>query len=387
MTRLSGVSVAGLGETEYYRRGTSPYVEQQLALLAVVAACQDAGLDVKDVDGFVSYGHDRNEGTKLAAALGVRDLRWSSSVWGSGGGGLATALGQAAAAISSGQADNVVVVRALAQGSSGRLSAAVSSDFMNSHYRAAGIVSPAQNCAMRTQRLFEHDGVPPAAMKALAQACYHHAQQNPRAHGRGTVLDDEAYEASRWIAEPYRLHDCSRENDGAGALLLTSAERAAHLGSRPVPLVAVASSSPAGWGDTLENDPDYTSAGFRPVAERLWRTTGLTAKDVDVVQVYENFAGAAVAALIDHGFCTVGDAGQFFVLENLTAPGGGLPVNTSGGNIAEGFVHGIGLAVEAVKQIRGESTNQVPGARTSLLIGGPMDVLVSSALFCSEELR
>jgi hypothetical protein len=71
-------------------------------------------------------------------------------------------------------------------------------------------------------------------------------------------------------------------------------------------------------------------------------------------------------------------------VDNLTAPGGGLPVNTAGGNLAEGFVHGIGLVLEAVRQIRGESANQVPGARASLLLGGPMAPLVSATIFGQE---
>ena len=113
---------------------------------------------------------------------------------------------------------------------------------------------------------------------------------------------------------------------------------------------------------------------------------GCRLSDIDVVQVYENFTGAAVAALIDHGFCTLENAGKVLTLENLTVPGGRLPINTSGGNVGEGFVHGIGLILEAVRQIRGTSTNQVPGARLSMLLGGPADALVSSAIFGAEEL-
>ena len=171
VTRTPGVAVAGLGETTFYKRGTSPYGELELSLRAAVAACEDAGLDVRDIDGYASYGHDTNEGTKLAAALGVRELRWSSMVWGSGGGGLAAAFAAAAAAIIAGQARNVIVTRALAESSSGRLGAAVSADFMNSHYRSAGLISPVQNVALRSQRLFEHDGVPRSTQRAVAQAC------------------------------------------------------------------------------------------------------------------------------------------------------------------------------------------------------------------------
>jgi acetyl-CoA acetyltransferase len=91
-----------------------------------------------------------------------------------------------------------------------------------------------------------------------------------------------------------------------------------------------------------------------------------------------------VALLIDLGLCPPGpEAGSFMTVPNLIAPDGTLPVNTAGGNIAEGFVHGIGLVLEAVRQIRGISASQVPGADVSLLLGGPVAPLVSATIFGS----
>ena len=164
----------------------------------------------------------------------------------------------------------------------------------------------------------------------------------------------------------------------------TSDDRAAALGVKPVRIVAAGMSSPRNWGESLDNDDDYTSAGYRLLAERLWTETGLGPDDVDNVQLYENFTGAAVAALLDFGFCTPDTAGKVLSFENLIAPSGGLPVNTAGGNVGEGFVHGIGLMLEAVRQLRGESTNQVPGSRRSLVTGGPIDAFVSAAVLSNE---
>ncbi len=381
---IRGIAVAGLGETGYFKRATAPHGAMGLCLDAVLAACEDAGVDAHTVDGLVSYGDDPNAASDVAAALGLAELRWASMVWGGGGGGLAGALAHAAAAIGSGQASRVVVYRAHAQDGGGRLGSAVSEYYMSAHYRAHGVISPAQLCALRTRRLLDHDRVPAETLRAVAQASYHHARANPRAVGRDVMLDDATYADSRWIAEPYRLFDCSRENDGAAALLVTSAEEAVGLRWRPVHLVAVAQSQPAQWGPVIENDADYTSAGFRLVAERLWRATGLQPSDMDTVQVYENFTGAAVASLIDHGFCTAQTAGEVVTLVNLLAPDGGLPINTGGGNVGEGFVHGIGLALEAVRQLRGDSPNQVPGVRHSLLISGPIAPFVSSAILATE---
>jgi acetyl-CoA acetyltransferase len=95
-------------------------------------------------------------------------------------------------------------------------------------------------------------------------------------------------------------------------------------------------------------------------------------------------SGMGVSAIIDHGFCSLAEAGDFFTVDNLTAPGGLLPVNTAGGNLAEGFIHGMGLVSEAVRQIRGTSCNQVPGAGLSLVTGGPGDSSVSSLLLGSD---
>lgn len=379
---FGSTAIAGIGLRQY-KRGQSPYPERGALVRAIVDACEDAGFDPAEVDGFVSYGDDRNEPVRLMPDLGTRELRWSSQVWGGGGGGIAAAFGVAASAILSGQATAVVVFRALVQGNSGRLSGAVMAHHLNDHLLAAGMVSPAQLCALRAQRMFEHHGVPRAITEDLVRASYYHGARNPNAVSYGKELDLEAYRTARWISEPFRLFDCSRENDGAGALLLVSAERARDLRKQPVYLLGVAQGTERGWGDLLENDTDYASAGFRPIARRLWQQTGLSPSDIDVAQLYENFSAQGVASLIDHGFCGYEDAAEFIRFENLIAPSGKLPVNTAGGNFAEGFIHGIGMAIETVRQLRGESANPVPGAQTCLLAGGPGAPTVSSAVFAN----
>jgi len=386
MTRLANAAaIAGVGLRQY-KRGAAPLPERGVLVGAIVDACEDAGLDPAEIDGFVSYGDDQNEPVRLMPDLGSRELNWSSAVWGGGGGGIAAAFGQAAAAILTGQAETVVIFRALAEGASGRLSAAVMAHHLNEHMVGAGIVSPAQACALRAQRLFEHHGVDPAVCEALVRANYFHGARNPEAVSYGKELDVSAYRTARWISEPFRLFDCSRENDGAAALVMVSAERARDLRQRPVYLAAVAQGAAKGWGDLLENDDDdqYATAGFRQTARKLWERSGLTPGDIDVAQIYENFSAQGVASLIDHGFCDYESVGEFVRFENLIAPSGGLPVNTSGGNFAQGFIHGIGTAVESVRQLRGQSANPVPGARTCLLAGGPGAPTVSSAIFANE---
>ncbi|BBZ05679.1 lipid-transfer protein [Mycolicibacterium chitae] len=376
-------AVVGIGSTPYRKRGDSDKSALTLILEAILAACSDAGVDPRQIDGFVSYANDRSEGPVVGTTLGVNEIRWSTMVWGGGGGGVAAAVNAAATAVAAGQADCVVVYRGITEADDGRGS------YGKGHFppllSAHGIVAPAQVCAMRTQRLLEIDGVPPSAMKALVMASYQHAQNNPAAVAYGKPLDSETYESSRWVAEPLHLFDCSRENDAASALLIVSAERARDFASVPAYVLAGVQGAGRGWGESIENEDNYTSAGFHPaMVSRLWNSAEVKAGDVDVVQVYENFSGPAVASLIDFGLCPAGSAaGEFMTLPNLLADGGKLPINTAGGNIAEGFVHGIGMAVEAVRQVRGSSPNQVKGAEVSLLLGGPVAPFVSATMFGS----
>ena len=380
---LSGkTSVAGVGYRQY-KRGTAPWPERGVLVRAIVDACEDAGIDPADIDGFVSYGDDKNEPVRLMPDLGTKELNWSAQVWGGGGGGIAGTFGIAASAILTGQAKIVCIFRALAEGNSGRLSAAVMAHHLNDHMVGVGMVAPAQVCAMRAQRLFEHHGVPHSVCEELVRASYYHGSRNPDAISYGKELDLDAFRTGRWIAEPFRLFDCSRENDGAGAILLVASDVARDLKRPPVKLLAVAQGTEKGWGDLIENDREdlYPTAGFRAIRDKLYGMAGLTPSDIDVVQLYENFSAQGVASLIDHGFCTYENVAEVLRFENLIAPSGGLPVNTSGGNLAHGFVHGFVTAVEAVRCLRGESPNPVPGARTSLLAGGPGSPTISSAIF------
>jgi acetyl-CoA acetyltransferase len=321
----------------------------------------------------------------LVGALGTRELRWSTEIWGGGGGGSAAAIAAGAAAIVTGQAEVVAVYRCVAENAIGRLGAAVVAGHYGNHYTVHGMESVLQNLAIRTQRMIEFDGVAPSAIRAVVQAYYYHARRNPRAVGKDTVLDVATYDSARFIAEPYRLFDCSRENDGAAAILLVSAERARDLAQTPAYLLAATWGAGPHWGALDENHDPLSGGGFREVAKRLWSVSGYGPEDVDVAQVYCNFSGPAVAALIDHGFCTAEESAEKLTLENLVAPDGWLPINTGGGDLAEGFMHGMGNTLESVRQIRGQSPNQVRDAKLSLLIGGPSAALVSSALFGTAE--
>jgi acetyl-CoA acetyltransferase len=372
-------AIVGIGETPYYKRGMSPDPELKLCVRAIVAACDEAGISPRDVDGFVSYGSERNSGQWLLPALGTKELRFGALNW-THGGGIPGAVGLAAMAIATGQAECVAVYRAMAELSNARLRVAVSQNDTAAQYLVNGLDGPAQLCALRSQRMLEADGVPRSAMEAMVLAAYHHARNNPHAYGRTTEIDPELYAESRWVSEPYHVFDCSRENDSAAAVLVVAADRAKDFADVPAYVLSAPSGVEGSWGSREENHVPYSSSGFNAVARRLWAESGYGPADVGVAQIYENMSGMGVAAVIDHGFCTSEEAGAFFTLENLIAPSGKFPINTAGGNLAEGFIHGMGLVLEMVRQIRGTSTNQVPDVDLSLMTGGPGDQVVSSAL-------
>ncbi|CCE09818.1 conserved hypothetical protein [Bradyrhizobium sp. STM 3843] len=381
------VAVIGIGETQYYRHGASPDAEFKLALKAILAACDDAGIDPREIDGFSSYSDDRSEASRLAAALGIRQLRTATMQWGGGGGGCCAAVANAAASIVAGLADCVVVFRSLAQGEYGRFgqtSGIVSLSGEKAYLMPYGVLAPPQRFAMRVRRFMHDYGVRQEALRAIALASYHHAQANPRAIMHGKPLDPDKYDASRWIVEPFHLYDCCMENDGAAALVLVAAERAADFRNKPAYLLGAAVGSGFRAGAAPHNAPHYASASFDTVAPDLYRMAGVGPMDVGVVQSYENFTGGVVMALTEHGFFRPDEANEFLTFENLVAPSGRLPLNTSGGNLAECYMHGFELVLEAVRQVRGTSVNQVRRNDVAMVIGGPMVTPVSDLLLGSE---
>src|ERR1700760_1687812 len=381
------VAVVGIGETTYYKHSQSPDPEFILALKAILAACDDAGINPQEIDSFASYANDRNDPSRLAAALGTKELRLSNMQWGGGGGGGAAAVGNAAAAIITGQADIAVVYRALAQGQFQRFGRAaaggtVSGD--NALINPYGVFVPAQRFALKIMRYMHEHGIKQEALRALALASYHHAQSNPRAVMYGRPLSEAAYDASRWISEPYHLFDCCQENDGAAALVLVSEERAKDFRHKPAYVLAVAQGSDHSNAARSFNAPDFASSSFGPVAPHLWDMAKLGPKDVDVLQSYENFTGGVLMSLTEHGFVKPDECNDFLTLENLLAPSGKLPLNTSGGNLAECYMHGLELQIEAVRQLRGQSTAQVKDADLAMVISGPMVTPVSSMILGTE---
>ena len=171
--------VAGVGESTYYQRGGAPETEFQLACIAIRNAVEDAGLQMSDVDGFVSY-MDRNEPVRLSAALGTGDLNWTAQTFGGGGNGAGAAVTLADAAISAGYAECVVAFRALAQGQFSRYGQAGGmrrSRGQHAFTAPYGMLTPAQTTALQTMRFMHEHGVTQDSLAEIALACYAHAQR------------------------------------------------------------------------------------------------------------------------------------------------------------------------------------------------------------------
>jgi acetyl-CoA acetyltransferase len=239
-----------------------------------------------------------------------------------------------------------------------------------------GYSTPPQQFAMYARAYMDAYAVTAEHLGHVAIAQREYAMLNERAMMR-TPLTMDDYLQSRWIVEPFRLFDCCLETDAAVALVVTTPERARDLRQPPVLMAGAAS----GGGHTLYSNhrDDLATTAAADVAPRLFATAGHTPGDVDVLELYDAFTPLVLLQLEDYGFCKKGEAGPL-VASGATRQGGALPVNTHGGHLSEGYVHGLNHAAEAVSQLRETAgERQVPGAEIALSTGQPGYVAGSTA--------
>ncbi len=242
-----------------------------------------------------------------------------------------------------------------------------------------GMVSPPVTYALVMQRHMHRYGTTGEQLGNVAVRFRDHATRNPRAVQRAPMTLED-YFASRLVAEPFHLFDCCMENDGACAVVVTSARRARDLPHPVVEVVAAAQGAPGAYGhgqylNVYVDDDLYTSGGGQPVARDLWARAGIGPDDVDVAMLYDHFSGMVLLQLEDYGFCGRGEGGAYFGETTL-------PINTHGGSLSEAYIHGLNHVVEGVRQLRGQSTTPVPGAETCLVTsaaGVPGSALVLRA--------
>jgi acetyl-CoA acetyltransferase len=363
--------IGGIGHTEFSKdAGRSPL---QLAVEAGRAAIRDAGLTPADIDGSVTFQLDRNDELAVIRNLGIPQLRFSSRTRGGGGGACAT-VQHAAAAVVSGQARAVLIWRAFNERSRHRFGqpSPRPPDPTWDFYLPFGLDTPAKIYGLTFQRYMYRYGLTNADFGLYAVVARKYASTNPNAwfYKRPITLDD--HQASRWIVEPLlRLLDCCQESDGGVALVVTRADRSADM---PNPAIRIAAASAANVqdGDEMFNyyHPDLTTfVEGGALGEDLWAKSGYGPWDMDVAMIYENFSPIVFMQLEAFGYCGPGEASDF-IASGAIGPDGRIPVNTNGGLLGEGYIHGMNNIIEAVRQLRGTAPNQVAGAERALVSAG-----------------
>ncbi|MFJ1547330.1 lipid-transfer protein [Streptomyces sp. NPDC088246] len=361
-------AVVGIGATEFSK--DSGRSELKLAVEAVRAALDDAGLTPGDVDGLVTFTMDTSPEITVAQAAGIGELSFFSRVHYGGGAACAT-VQQAALAVASEVADVVVCYRAFNERSGRRFGSGVQQREPTAEGTALGwnlpfgLLTPASWVAMAAQRYLHTYGLTPEAFGHVAVTDRRHAARNPAAYFYGKPITLADHAASRWIVEPLRLLDCCQETDGGQAIVVTSAERARDLPQPPAVIVAAAQGAGRAqeqmtsfYRDDLTGLPE-----MGVVARQLWRNSGLSPSDIDVGILYDHFTPFVLMQLEEFGFCAPGEAADFVAAD-------ALPLNTHGGQLGEAYLHGMNGIAEAVRQIRGSSVNQLSGAARTLVTAG-----------------
>jgi len=366
-------AIVGVGYTPFTRNSGRSVLA--LATEAAREAVKDAGLPLKQVDGIGSYMvlNDSVSCGALGTALGLPELRWVMEFQ-HGGQSPCHVVGLAAMAVACGYAENVVIFRALNGRSGVRVGSGQFAGGAAQYRYPIGYNSYLMYIAMWAQRYLHETGQSARDLGSVAVAQRKYAQRNSRAAVR-TPLDMEAYLASPWVAEPFRVADCTSEVDGACAVLVTSLERARDL-KRP-PAVVASTAYRAGArvgldiGDLMLYD-DYTHNFTSLLRDELFRRAKLTPKDVEFAQIYDCFSSVVLMGLEGLGLCKRGEAAAF-IASGQTALDGRLPVNTNGGLLAEGYLHGMNTVCEAVLQIQGRcGDRQAPRHQVGVVTSGAL---------------
>jgi len=382
-------AITGIGQSEVGRRlGRDPL---ELTLDACLAAIADAGLRRDDIDGVSTYpgAFGGPPGFSGAGVTEVHDALRLRLDWWSGGLETSGQLGSvinACAAVATGLARHVLCFRsvweATAQGAGGRAPIGVGGDGGGGGVRMSGQLqysipfraySAACWIAMYAQRHFHAFGTTREQLAWIALSARRNAARNPKAVFREPLTLDQ-YLSARMISTPFCLYDCDVPVDGATAVIVSRAEEARDLRRPPLRVEAVGSAlhGRPSW----DNFDDLTTMALRDAARMLWQRTELRPADVRVAELYDGFSFISLAWLEALGFCGRGEGGPFVEGGGRIALDGEIPLNTHGGQLSAGRLHGYGFLYEACVQLWGEGgARQVPGdPRVALAAagGGPL---------------
>ncbi len=360
------VAITGIGYTAFTRRSGRSVLS--LAVEAALGALHDAGIAPDRLGAVLEFQQgDSPKADELGVAIGAPPDSWYEDLY--GGGHLACAIvAKAAMSIACGHAEHVLVFRAMNGRSGMRFGNFIRGRDLGGYrfLSAAGLESTAAVYALLCQRHMHEYGTRPEQLAKVAMTQREHAIRNERAVAR-TPLGREEYFASRMVATPFRLFDCCQETDGACALVISRSDVASDMRRRPVYVRAVSYSGGSGAQATFDRWPDFTETSSTYVGPELWRSAGCGPNEISFAQLYDSFTWTVLAALEGFGICGKGEGGPYIddVGIGMTSP---IPVNTAGGLLSEGYIHGLNLIVEAVEQLRGTAgPRQVPGAELGLV--------------------
>jgi acetyl-CoA acetyltransferase len=375
-------AIVGTATSDLGRTGKdSLYLLEQ----AMRRAIDDAGLKVSDIDGIVSRGADDiyTHHQRIGARLGI-DVRFSTSL-DNGGASQILAVALACMAIDAGLATTVITgygrnswTRTHATEGTRTQMELVPDDQLPKEFAPEfGYFGAPAAHALGAQRHMYEFGTKREHFGHVAMALRDHALRNPNAVMKKPLTMDD-YLNARLIAEPFGLYDCSLVSDGAGAVIVTSLERAKTLKQPPVVIKGFGTfNNTRGW---LVEDHMIRLAA-KQSGEQAYKMAGLTAKDVSTAQIYDCFTYMVMAQLEDYGFCKKGEGGAF-VASGALELGGAIPTNTSGGQLSEAHVEGMLQIVEGVRQLRHqyEPERQVKDAEVALISGHGGNTVCHSSL-------
>lgn len=376
----SQAAIVGIGCTEFSKdSGTSTL---GLAARAIKTAVRDAGLELRDIDGLATFGPgDSVPPNVLAQSLGMQSMHYFVDQ-NFGGSVSMSVIGSAALAVSAGVADCVVCYRALNGRSEQRMNASGAGQKQpwDVQYKmSTAYIVPAQEMAMAARAHMERYGTTSEDFGRLALLCRTNALDNERAMMRTPITMDD-YLASPWITEPFRLLDCCLETDGAVALVIVPTDRAMDSPHRPVMLQGAA------WGSgvSLYNNgvTDLAISPAKQIAPRLYNAAGVGPGEIDFAELYDCFTYTLLAQIEGYGFAEEGGVPDKLLEGHFDRRGGSLPINTHGGLLSEGYLHGFNHVYEAVEQIRGEAGRRQVDRHDLALVAGQLGYIsaYSSAL-------
>lgn len=361
--------ISGIGQSDVGRRLFRSGLD--LTIEAVELAVADAGLTLEDIDGISTYPGTGGpfggaSGADLHDALRLR-LGWRD-------GGLETAgqLGavhKAVLAVAAGLARHVVVFRTVVEGSGGVLRPSGGGLPAPMRYLIPfGAGSAANWIACYAQRHMHEFGTTREQLGAIAINGRRFAAMNPKGIYTAPMTMDD-YLSVRMISDPFCLYDCDAPCDGSTAVIVSHRD---HAESAPHDVVQVNAMGTALRGrPSWDQFDDLTTMPMRDSAASLWARTDLKPSDVDTAQLYDGFSWLALAWIEALGFCGRGEGGPFVEGGERIGLGGSLPLNTWGGQLSSGRLHGFGFLHEAVLQLRGDAAaRQVSGAEVAVVAAG-----------------